>query len=76
MGEPFVPWPDVAVYDLPHATGEPCAVVDLLCSHFGERVGMILLWNFTCFPFDDATAWEQAKELVRGDPTTVEAHRL
>lgn len=55
-------------YDLPHAPGEPCCVVDLLVGHFGEHVGMVLLWERTCFPFDDVTAWEQAKQLVRDAP--------
>lgn len=55
------------VYDLHHEVGAPCAVVDLLCETFGEQVGVYLLWEFTCFPNDDATAWEQAKELVRAD---------
>lgn len=33
--------------------------------HFGKRIGGWLLWNRTCFPMSDDTAWQQAKALVR-----------
>jgi hypothetical protein len=42
-------------------------VVDLLFGHFGPERGGYLLYNFTCFPMDDATAYEQARSLVAAD---------
>jgi hypothetical protein len=50
-----------------HAIGEPCPVMALLQGHFGEDFGGYLLWEFTCFPFSDAQAWEQARRLVAAD---------
>jgi hypothetical protein len=58
----------VSVREYPqHALGEPCPVIDLLETQFGEQYGGYLLWNFTCFPYDDVTAYEQARALVAAE---------
>lgn len=67
---------DGHVYSIPHAQGERCAVRDLLVLHYGTEGGMGMLWNFTCFPCDDATAWEQAKALVRDQDDAAMAEYL
>jgi hypothetical protein len=36
----------------------------LLVYRFGEREGLYLLWNETCFPMDGATALAQARALI------------
>jgi hypothetical protein len=48
-----------------HAPGDPCPVIDLLHSEFGQEYGEYLLWEFTCFPFSDDYAMEQARDLVQ-----------
>jgi hypothetical protein len=55
------------VYDLNHARGDACPVIDLLYESFGVEAGGSLLMEFTCFPFSDSHAWEQAKALVKAD---------
>lgn len=47
-----------------HAIGEPCAVIDLAVSAYGETTGMTILWEETCFPFDDTIAMEQLQEFI------------
>ncbi len=50
--------------NLNHAAGEPCPVVDLAVSAYGEELGMNLLWEETCFPFDDNHAMAQLQEII------------
>lgn len=47
-----------------HKKGEPCEVVNLAKEHFGDDFGMHLLWNETCFPFDDNVAMDQLQYLI------------
>ena len=46
-----------------HLPGQPCPVIGLLHGVFGAEQGSWLLYEFTCFPMDDATAYEQAEVL-------------
>ena len=50
--------------DYNHKVGEPCEVTNLAVKHFGEDFGMYLLWNETCFPFDDNIAMDQLQYLI------------
>lgn len=50
-----------------HAKRDPCPVAALLHGYFGLELGEALLWNYTCFPMDDGTAYEQARRLVAAD---------
>lgn len=47
-----------------HALDAPCPVVDLAISAYGEDLGMHLLWEETCFPFDDDVAMAQLQEII------------
>jgi hypothetical protein len=47
-----------------HAPGEPCPVIDLAVSAYGLEGGMALLWEETCFPFDDDHAMVQLQEII------------
>lgn len=54
---------DGTSYTLPHATGEPCGLVELARKHFGDDAENVLM-EFTCFPFDDVQAYSQLLEGV------------
>lgn len=41
----------------------------LLTVEFGEEYGSYLLWNYTCFPFDEKQSFAQANELVEAQET-------
>jgi len=47
--------------------GQTSRAAMVLTEHFGENLGMVLLWNETCFPMDDRIALQQAEYLVSRD---------
>lgn len=47
-----------------HPVGSSCPVEALAISRFGEKDGMALLFNATCFPCDDTVAMEQLRGLI------------
>jgi len=41
-----------------------CKPANLLNEYFGKKMGGYVLWNYTCFPFDDDMALRQAERVV------------